>query len=135
MKRIHIFGIVLLGIISFSHFSVSAQMYTDTPESHWAIADIEYLAHRDYMIGMDDGNFHPDEYLTREQAIRLVNVSTGDPRHFRPLEEMHKFEDVSMDRWSIVDIANALNGARPFLERAQMLYPEQPVTRQDSDKK
>ena len=80
MKKIFIFGIVLLCALSYLQLNANAQMYVDTPEAHWAIADIEYLSHRDYMNGMPDGSFYPDEYLTREQAIRLVNVLTGNPR-------------------------------------------------------
>ena len=132
MKKLSVSLIILIVCIFMPALQTyAAQMYADTPNSHWGIADIEYLAHRDYMIGADDGNFYPDDYLTREQAIRLINVLTGDARHFGPLEDTHVFEDVALDRWSMPDIANAINSSRPFLERAPKLYPEEPVTRQD----
>ncbi|MDD2620202.1 MAG: S-layer homology domain-containing protein, partial [Syntrophomonadaceae bacterium] len=46
--------------------------FSDVSEDHWAQAYIAKAAQAKYISGMSDGSYHPDEKLTRAQAISLI---------------------------------------------------------------
>jgi hypothetical protein len=42
-------------------------------EGHWAQADIERAAALGWIEGYEDGTFRPDRYITRAEAMTLIN--------------------------------------------------------------
>ena len=46
--------------------------FSDVSDNHWAKAYIATAAQAGYISGMPDGSYHPDEKLTRAQAISLI---------------------------------------------------------------
>lgn len=47
--------------------------FTDVPETHWAYEAINKFAELGIIEGYEDGTFHPDEPLTRAEAVALLN--------------------------------------------------------------
>ncbi|HHY67367.1 MAG TPA: hypothetical protein GX517_09260 [Alicyclobacillus sp.] len=48
-------------------------MFKDVPVTHWAAKDIERLANLGIVRGDEQGNFRPDQPLTRAEAAALIN--------------------------------------------------------------
>ncbi|MBR5586698.1 MAG: S-layer homology domain-containing protein [Clostridia bacterium] len=42
-------------------------------DGHWAEENIKSIANNEWIIGYDDGNFRPDDYITRAEAITIIN--------------------------------------------------------------
>lgn len=86
------------------HFSKYAVMRTDKSYAdiakHWAKSDIELMAARHIVEGINDGQFAPDAGVTRAEVIRmLVNVLRYDPARNIDLitPSVATFKDVSVD--------------------------------------
>lgn len=47
--------------------------FKDVPETHWAYEAINKLAELGVIEGYEDGTFHPDEPITRAEAVALLN--------------------------------------------------------------
>jgi hypothetical protein len=80
-------------------------VYNDTA-SHWANTYISTVSKLGYMIGYDDGNFRPDDAVTREQIVAVLiralymggaNVNDGNGINDRNLIEIMKANDPSLD--------------------------------------
>ncbi|EMT38023.1 N-acetylmuramoyl-L-alanine amidase [Thermoanaerobacter thermohydrosulfuricus WC1] len=48
-------------------------MFKDVPESHWAAASIERLAKMGLIRGDGNGNFRPDQPITRAEVVALLD--------------------------------------------------------------
>lgn len=51
--------------------------FTDVPDGHWASAFIERAVAFGIVNGMGDGTFLPDEYITYQQAIKMIVCALG----------------------------------------------------------
>ncbi len=51
--------------------------FTDIPDDHWASAFITRAAAFGIVNGMGDGTFMPDEYITYQQAIKMIVCALG----------------------------------------------------------
>lgn len=116
--------IVLFSCLSF----VSAGIYTDVSDNHWAKHDIEFLTEKNLVQGMGNGKYMPNNDVTRAQFVTMVN---------KALEITEKLEvgnveftDVSKGSWYYEDVAKAVklgyvsgNGDGTFM-------PNSPITRE-----
>jgi len=48
-------------------------LFTDVPTSHWAYADLEYLANRGIIRGLPDGAYNGDSAMTRYDAAAMIS--------------------------------------------------------------
>ena len=56
--------------------------FTDVPTTHWAYNSIKVMASVGIIQGFGDGTFHPDEYISRQDAAVLVDrilLALGTP--------------------------------------------------------
>ena len=51
--------------------------FPDVYEAHWAFSYIVSAATKGWLSGYDDGTFHPDEPITRAEAVALINAALG----------------------------------------------------------
>ncbi len=83
----------------------SSNPYPDVPSSHWASGAIAYAKENGLVAGMPDGNFYPDQPITRAEAVRILNAATGRTADSVDIEEYHTlFRDVSPEHWAFADI-------------------------------
>ncbi|WP_188208243.1 S8 family peptidase [Alkalibacillus aidingensis] len=79
--------------------------FTDVPNDHWAIQEIQLVAESELMIGGANQKFHPNNYLTREQMVvilyRALSPETTDTTN--------PFTDIEDDRWSVQEISTMYN--------------------------
>ena len=70
--------------------------YTDVPQDHWAYQDILYTSQWGFFNGKADGNFHPDDTLTRAEFVSiLARIANAQVNRFQGTE----FTDVNDDDW------------------------------------
>lgn len=79
-------------------------VFSDVPANYWASKAITAVTQAGIMSGYQDGTFHPDAYLTREQAASLFSTLAGDTP---TVVLSNRFKDITSDRWSSIAIASA----------------------------
>lgn len=80
-------------------------------EGHWAAEYVDRAAQAGWIKGYPDGTFRPDDYITRAEAISLVNAVLGRAPHKEHLlDGMITWPD-NMDEatWYYLDIQEATN--------------------------
>lgn len=69
--------------------------YADLNEAHWAYDAVMTLTQEGVLNGMEDGRFEPDNFVTREQFIKMLVTAFEIPF----TEQKHSFEDVYEKDW------------------------------------
>ena len=78
--------------------------FGDCTDSHWAYEYVSELKNKKIINGYEDGNFHPDEYVTREEYVKLIIAATG----LYSSNAECDFSDVSKDDWCYKFVASAV---------------------------
>lgn len=90
-KKIISLVLVLSMILPVSAFSFAES--TDI-ENHWARNEIEYLLNKKIVSGYSDGNFKPNQSITRAEFFKVINGVFGY------LEKAEiSFKDVKTEDW------------------------------------
>ncbi|PKM77212.1 MAG: hypothetical protein CVU90_08665 [Firmicutes bacterium HGW-Firmicutes-15] len=80
------------------------QIFPDVTSTNNNSVFINYLSNRKILSGFPDGNFHPEEGLTRAQAAVVLVKATGLET---PAVTETGFPDVQADHWAAANIAAA----------------------------
>ena len=79
-------------------------------EGHWAEVYINRAAEIGWIGGYPDGSFKPDQYITRAEAVTLVNNVLGRAPHAdHMLDDMIRWPDNPKSAWYYEDIQEATN--------------------------
>ena len=104
----------------------SAASFSDVPSDHWALQSVELLKEKGWITGYENGEFRPDNYITRAEFTKLILTVFG-------INEggTASFADVSKDAWYAPFVAAAqengiINGS------GDSFFPENNITRQDA---
>ncbi len=85
--------------------------FSDVSASHWAYAYINYAVHEKWITGYDDGTFRPDDYITRAEAVQVVNRVLGRHADIDSVASYHgdlePFSDLSDRHWAYFEILEA----------------------------
>lgn len=138
MKKIAVLLFVFL--FSFSFFSYGA-MFSDV-EGHWGKDYIEFLATEGVINGMGDGCFAPDDFVTREQFLKMLMIVTSDsaneklayetPEASGYIYEQSPFGDVDVSRWSFPYIKEAFGSIILGEEYGERFEPVKDITREEA---
>jgi len=85
--------------------TLEGNMFKDVSVHHWAVKEISAVNALGIMTGVTDDTFNPEGYLTRAQAVKVLNrlferqVAT---EHQGPI-----FKDVSSKHWAFYEIQEA----------------------------
>ena len=64
-----------------AHFSSLAltdvNIFSDVPDDHWAVKYINSAVAKGWINGYGDGTFHPEDFITRAEVVRLTNTILG----------------------------------------------------------
>lgn len=75
--------------------------YEDVSDQHWAYADILYASQWGLLQGREDGNFHPEDALTRAEFVSIL-ARVGNVQLSRyPGSD---FQDVPENAWYAQDV-------------------------------
>ena len=138
MKKTAVFLIIFLmcfGIVS------NGALFADT-EGHWAAGNIEFLAMEGVISGMGDGGFAPDEFVTREQFLKMLMIVTSEcanerivyekPSGLNLIIERSPFSDVETSRWSYFYIKEAYGRIILGEEYGDKFEPVKDITREEA---
>ena len=90
-----------------------ATQYGDVLAGHWASGAIAYATTQGWISGYPNGNFGPDDTLTRAQLVTIVNRAVGRsvPRGYldSTIGGLKTFTDVGPSHWAYYEILEAAN--------------------------
>lgn len=122
-KKIISLVLVLSMVLSVSVFSFAEG--TDI-ENHWAKNEIEYLLNKKIVSGYSDGNFKPDQSITRAEFFKVINGVFG----YSEKAEI-SFKDVNAEDWFFDDVAKAVAAGYVNGYEDGTMKPNKPITRQE----
>ena len=94
------------------HVSTGAVTFNDI-EGHWAEEEVCRAAELGWVNGYPDGSFRPDQYITRAEAMALINrVLIRNPETVDDLlEDMPVWKDnMDTNKWYYIDVQEASIG-------------------------
>lgn len=77
---------------SFAATTAPKGGFPDVPSTHWAYAAITDLANKNIIAGYDNGNYGPEDYVTREQVAALIYRALGveaKPNYNNPYHDVN----------------------------------------------
>lgn len=72
---------------------------------HWAEGSIAALSEKEFIGGYGDGTFRPNSYLTRAEAVKMINKAVG--MDVKIQVEKQKFSDLKASHWAYFEIMAA----------------------------
>jgi spore germination protein YaaH len=72
--------------------------FTDVPFNHWARKEIEIAAQQGIMVGVKEGIFAPDQFITREEMAIILSRILGEENSQN--NGLNPFKDVNETDWS-----------------------------------
>lgn len=82
--------------------------FPDVPDTHWAYDEIAAVQQKGWINGYSNGNFGPDDDITRCEAVRVMNNALGRrDDNFAADRDTQEFPDVPKSHWAFLDIAEA----------------------------
>lgn len=86
--------------------SVPTGIFADLPDSHWASAYVRNLADKGIISGVGENNFAPDNYITREEFVKILVSALGIPAADKLNDS---FSDADENAWYYPYVAAAYN--------------------------
>ncbi len=106
-------------------------IFIDIPSDYWAKEQIDYFAEQGIVSGYEDGSFHPESGVTREEFCKLLASTFGQALD---IPDDPTFTDVPESRWSYpyVEVCSEfLTGyANPFGGKPSF-HPSEYANRED----
>lgn len=127
MKRITAFLLTLALMSSLLAVPATAAAgYSDVPDGHWALSDMEKAREYGLMEGYEDGRFGLDESLNRASFVTILcrmfsweTVTPASPSYI----------DVAPESWYYSAVETAL--AHGALDQGISFRPEDPISREE----
>lgn len=94
----------------FTQVSASGATFTDVPASHWAFDAISTAASFGWVNGVGNGQFAPNQHITRAQAAVLLNRLLGRCMAGQSYENARQYPDVPQTHWAWKNICEASDG-------------------------
>lgn len=91
----------------FTQVSASGETFTDVPASHWAFDAISTAASFGWVNGVGNGQFAPNQHITRAQAAVLLNRLLGRCMAGQSYENARQYPDVPQTHWAWKNICEA----------------------------
>lgn len=127
MKKRKIFAILFALILVLVSTNTSmAAMYKDTA-GHWAEQDIDWATQRGYLRGDGDGNFRPNDTVTRAEVVAGVNRLIG-----QDIKATINFPDVKNLDWYYEDLARGVYSGIIDDSRSIAFRPNEAILRVDT---
>lgn len=94
----------------FAKLSASGETFTDVPADHWAFDAISTAASFGWVNGVGNGQFAPNQHITRAQAAVLLNRLLGRCMAGQSYENARQYPDVPQTHWAWKNICEASDG-------------------------
>jgi hypothetical protein len=105
--------------------------FPDVPEDFWARTAIDDAVQAGFLSGYPEGNFAPDDQISKQQALVSLANGTQLPEVSNPEESVTIYEDSDqISDWAVPVIASATeSGVVVNHPEPSVLAPAEPVTR------
>ncbi|MED3796633.1 S-layer homology domain-containing protein [Lysinibacillus capsici] len=90
---------------SYCEINTSGETYRDVAVTHWAAKEINRISAIGIMVGSGNGEFRPEEKLTRAQAVKVLNRIFNRPIPTEDTEQI--FKDIPKEHWAYFEIQAA----------------------------
>lgn len=97
MKKLLTKALMLAMVLGFTSLTSFAKEYKDLPEDHWAYKQIQILTDFNVVVGYPDGNYRPDQAVTRGEFASMV-VKAFDQEKAE-IKKPVNFTDVKNTDW------------------------------------
>lgn len=101
MKNLFVKALVLFMMLGFTSLASSAKEYKDLPKDHWAYKQIQILTDFDIVVGYPDGNYRPEQLVTRAEFSSIVvkafdqeNAKITNPKNYSDVRDWEWFYGV-----------------------------------------
>lgn len=119
-------GTVLLGTATMPAMAVSVDQLTDVKKTDWFYSAVQYVAEKDYMIGVTDDLFAPSREVSRAMFVTILHRLDGEPS----VDTRATFKDVPADAWCADSVSWAVQNGIVYGFNEEQFAPDAPVTRQ-----
>lgn len=105
------------------------QKFKDVPESYWAFKYIGEMEQRGVLLGYPNGNFYPDNYVTRGEFAKIMTIAAG-----LSVQNVSysNYADVKVTDWYSPFIESARYYLSGYVSNGSNLYmPETNALRED----
>jgi len=89
----------------YCEVTASGETYSDVASAHWAAKEIDRISAMGIMVGSGNGQFRPEEKLTRAQAVKVLNRIFNRPILTEETEQI--FKDIPKEHWAFFEIQAA----------------------------
>lgn len=89
----------------YCEITANGETYSDVASTHWAAQEIQRISAMGTMVGSGNGQFRPEEKLTRAQAVIVLNRLFNRPVLTDGTEPI--FKDIPSDHWAFYEIQAA----------------------------
>ncbi|WP_286927203.1 MULTISPECIES: S-layer homology domain-containing protein [Lysinibacillus] len=89
----------------YCEVTASGETYSDVASTHWAAKEIDRISAMGIMFGSGNGQFRPEEKLTRAQAVKVLNRIFNRPILTEETEQI--FKDIPKEHWAFFEIQAA----------------------------
>lgn len=95
--------------VGFDTLSPGEMTFSDVPATSWAAPYISSAAGKGWVSGMKDGTFHPNDKITRAEAVTILNKLLGrtPDTDIEEKPDAKNFFDVFPDHWAYGNILEA----------------------------
>jgi hypothetical protein len=121
--------IKMITIVAFPDGSTKRMQFKDT-SGHWAKIFIEKAKSHGVINGYPDGQFRPDQAITRAEAVKVIAVCLNLAEERR----QPTFSDLSLTHWAYHYIAWAFNAGLISGYPDKTFRPTRPMTRAEAAK-
>lgn len=90
----------------YSVYSVQSASFTDLEPGDWYYQYVTFAHSKGFVSGYSDGSFHPNESITRAEAVALVMKEEGFTA-YDTSDLFHTFTDVTENDWFAFAVAAA----------------------------
>ena len=97
MKKLLTKALMLAMVLGFTSLTSFAKEYKDLPKDHWAYKQIQILTDFNVVVGYPDGNYRPDQEVTRGEFASMV-VKAFDQEKAE-IKQPVSFTDVKNTDW------------------------------------
>lgn len=91
--------------------TVGESRYSDVSQTHWAANYIQTATQYGLISGYSDGTFRPEQYITRAEAVTILNKISGRTGCTLISKDVI-FPDVPVGYWAYADIMLASNACK-----------------------
>ena len=120
-------GSMLMSTMAVPAMAVSVDSFSDVNKNDWFYPGVQYVAEKDYMIGVGGDRFAPAMEMTRSMFVTILYRIEG----VKDTSQKSQFKDVPDGTWYTQAVNWAAANGIVEGNGADMFLPDNLITRQD----